>query len=255
MDFLPGPPSLPGTYLGTSGWSLSRALAPGSAPELSGLERYSEYFNCVEINSTFYRLPIPSTLERWRDSTPAAFRFSVKLPRLITHEARLQNCTRELAAFCQLVLRLEPKLGPLLVQLPPSLAFQAGIIEGFLAHLSRAGASRVVIEPRHVSWFSPLVDDLLKRHGVARVATDPSLCLEASEPAGARRVSYFRWHGSPRRYFSSYPPEAIAVLAAKLAAVRSLGSVREIYCFFDNTALGAAAVNALSLKSALAIRG
>jgi uncharacterized protein YecE (DUF72 family) len=232
---------------------LSRALAPGSTPELSGLERYAEYFNCVEINSTFYRLPIPSTLERWRDSTPATFRFAVKLPRVITHEARLENCLRELEVFCRLILRLEPKLGPLLVQLPPSLPFDARIAEDFLSHLARSGASRVVIEPRHISWFAPAVNDCLEGQGVARVAADPALCSDASEAAGARSVSYFRWHGSPRRYFSSYQPEAIAALAWKVRAARSCGIDREIYCLFDNTALGAAAVNALSLEATLAV--
>ena len=101
-------------YVGTSGWAIARSLAPGSSPQATGLERYAEYFNCVEINSTFHRLPRPSTLERWRDSTPREFRFAVKMPRAITHEAELGQAGPAVAEFFKLMTRLEPKLGPLL---------------------------------------------------------------------------------------------------------------------------------------------
>jgi uncharacterized protein YecE (DUF72 family) len=239
-------------YVGTSGWSLARSLAPGAAPERTGLERYAEYFNCVEINSTFYRLPRPATLERWRDSTPPDFRFAAKLPRAITHEAAIVEVGREVAEFCKLMSWLEPKLGPLLVQLPPSLEFDAAHAERLFVQLGRAGAGQVVLEPRHSSWFSQRVEELLLRQRVARVATDPARAAGSSEPAGCADVAYFRWHGSPRLYFSSYPPEAIQVLCRQVRAAAGAAARPDVYCFFDNTALGAAAINALSLKAELA---
>lgn len=241
-------------YVGTSGWSLARSVAPGSAPGLTGLERYAEYFNCVEINSTFYRLPRPSTLERWRDSTPAGFRFAAKMPRAITHEAALDVSAREVNEFCKLMTRLEPKLGPLLVQLPPSLSFDALLARRLFAQLERAGAGQVVLEPRHPSWFSPRVEELLIRHRVARAAADPARGASPLEPAGCRDFAYFRWHGSPRMYFSSYPPEALTALARQIRTLGAAPSQPDVYCFFDNTALGAAAINALSLKAELAAR-
>lgn len=243
------------TYVGTSGWSLARSVAPGSAPDLTGLERYAEYFNCVEINSTFYRLPRPTTLERWRDSTPAEFRFAAKLPRAITHEAALDVSATEVSDLCKLLTRLEPKLGPLLIQLPPSLSFDAGIARlarKLFAQLTRAGAGQLVLEPRHPSWFDSRSEELLIEHRVARAAADPARGANSLEPAGCRDFAYFRWHGSPRMYFSSYSPEALTALARQIRTLGSGPSEPDVYCFFDNTALGAAAINALSLKAELA---
>jgi len=239
-------------YIGTSGWSVAQAVAPASRPGLSGLERYAEHFSAVEINSTFYRLPLAKTVERWRDSTPDDFRFAVKLPRSITHEAGLVAVEAPTAEFCELVARFERKLGPLLVQLPASLELEARVASRFLEHLGRVSPAPVVLEPRHVSWFTPEAERLLTDRGVARAAADPACCEAASRPGAAARPSYFRWHGSPRKYFSAYPPEAISAFAAQVLAMkRARGARNEVYCFFDNTALGAAAINARSLATAL----
>lgn len=239
-------------YIGTSGWSVAHAVAPASRPGSSGLERYAEYFSAVEINSTFHRLPLPKTLDRWRESTPKAFRFAVKLPRSITHEAGLIAAEAETAQFCELVARLERKLGALLVQLPPSLELEARVASTFLEHLKAVSPAPVALEPRHVSWFTAEAERMLVDLGIARVAADPACCEAASRPAAAVRPSYFRWHGSPRKYFSAYPPDAISAFAAQVLAMkRAHGARSEVYCFFDNTALGAAAINALSLQTEL----
>jgi uncharacterized protein YecE (DUF72 family) len=239
-------------YIGTSGWSLSHVVAPASRSGLSGLERYAEYFNAVEINSTFYHLPLGKTVDRWRDSTPAGFRFAVKLPRSITHEAGLIAAESLTAEFCERVARFERKLGPLLVQLPPSLELDARVAARFFEHLGRVSPAHVVLEPRHESWFTDDAEQLLVDHGIARAAADPACCERAAQPGATPGPSYFRWHGSPRKYFSAYPPDAISAFAAQvLAAKRARRARNEVYCFFDNTALGAAAVNALSLKTEL----
>jgi uncharacterized protein YecE (DUF72 family) len=243
------PKNLRNIYIGTSGWSITHSVAPGSRPGLTGLERYAEYFNAVEVNSTFYRSPRASTIARWRESTPPGFRFAVKVPRDITHEARLVDVDVELGRFCDLIAHVGPKLGPVLVQLPPSLALDAGVAERFLGFLTRRCPAPIVLEPRHPSWFAGTGETLLAAHGVSRAAADPACCAEAALPAASRQVAYFRWHGSPRKYFSAYLPEALSALAAQIVLVKRAGGAgREVYCFLDNTGLGAAAVNAISLK-------
>jgi uncharacterized protein YecE (DUF72 family) len=141
-----------------------------------------------------------------------------------------------------------------LVQLPPSLSFDATLARRLFARLRRAGAGQVVLEPRHPSWFSPQGEELLIQQRVARAAADPARGGSSLEPAGCRDFAYFRWHGSPRMYFSSYPPEAIAALARQIRTLGAAPGEPDVYCFFDNTALGAAAINALSLKAELAAR-
>jgi uncharacterized protein YecE (DUF72 family) len=239
-------------YVGTAGWSLSHAIAPRASPNQSGLQRYADYFNAVELNATFYRLPRPQTIERWRDATPAGFRFTVKLPRSITHEARLSGVDGEVAEFCELIARFEHKLGAVLVQLPASFEFDGRLCSDFFTRLGEATRAPLVVEPRHPTWFEDAATRLLLEHGVARAAADPACCPAAATPLPAARVVYFRWHGSPRMYFSAYLPEALAGLSASVLAARQSGGVRrDVYCFLDNTALGAAAVNALSLKALL----
>ncbi len=147
---------------------------------------------------------------------------------------------------------LGPKLGPLLVQLPPSLAFQDGVADRFLADLrSRIGGS-IVCEPRHASWFTPDVDGLFGELGVARVAADSAPVVGAGEPGGWRGLSYYRLHGSPRIYYSAYGPESLSEIAERLASDAATGI--ETWCIFDNTAAFAAAGDALTTKSLVQAR-
>jgi uncharacterized protein YecE (DUF72 family) len=237
--------------IGTAGWAVPQELAPATRPGQSGLERYAEHYDVVEINSTFYRLPLARTIERWRDTTPERFRFTVKVPQTITHEAGLVGARDELRSFCKLVEAFGPKLGALLVQLPPSLAFDAAAAGRFLSALTGLHQAPVVVEPRHPSWFEPRADALLGRHGVERVAADPARVPVAAEPTSTGTLSYFRWHGSPRMYFSYYEPERIAEFAERVRAVIQAEPGRPVYCIFDNTGLGAAPVNAFELRDAL----
>jgi uncharacterized protein YecE (DUF72 family) len=112
----------------------------------------------------------------------------------------------------------------------------------------RTSAS-VACEPRHPTWFEADADALLADSGVARVAADPACVPAAAEPGGARDVVYYRLHGSPRMYYSEYPPQYVAALAERLS--REVAAGREAWCIFDNTALGAAWRNALELLAAL----
>src|SRR4051812_20179707 len=115
--------------IGTAGWSIPAATRHHFDQGVSLLARYATRFSGVEINSTFYRRHQPKTFERWAQVTPAAFRFAIKAPKTITHDARLRSVTKPLDHFLDDAGRLGPKLGPLLFQLPPSLIFDADVVE------------------------------------------------------------------------------------------------------------------------------
>lgn len=232
---------------------MPQLVAPATAAEQSGLERYAQHYDAVEINSTFYRLPLARTVERWCQLTPAHFRFTVKVPQAITHECGLVGGRAELQNFCGLLGGLGPKLGALLVQLPPSLVLEAGVAGRFFAALKGMSDAPIVVEPRHVTWFGASAEALLRRHGIERVAADPALHPAAAEPTFTGPTSYFRWHGSPRKYFSTYGPERIAMFAACVRELTRAHPGRSVYCIFDNTGGGGAPVNALELRRALGV--
>ena len=234
--------------VGCAGWSIPSHAAARFASVGSHLDRYSQVFNSCEINSSFYRPHKKETWERWTQSVPADFRFSVKAPRTITHEAEL-NCSSEaLSEFFQHIKFLGDKLGPILIQLPPSLEFDRTRAGEFLTLLRQNYGGDVVWEPRHRSWFSNRVDDLLKEFHVARVAADPACGPTARRPGGVTILAYFRLHGSPRRYYSAYSDDFLDALSAQ---VTSLALRARVWCVFDNTASGAAIQNALALTAKL----
>ena len=235
--------------VGTAGWSVPRANAGDFPGEGSHLERYARRLRAAEINSSFYRPHRPETYARWAQCVPADFRFAVKLPRAITHDARLRGAGGSLDAFLGQVRGLGAKLGCLLIQLPPSLAFERGVAARFLAVLRRRHAGAAVIEARHASWFEAGADALLAGHGIGRVAADPALVMQAQTPGGDRRVAYFRLHGSPRMYFSIYSDRFLRQLARRVQSERAAGA--HCWCVFDNTAHGGALPNALQLVALL----
>ena len=230
--------------VGCAGWNIPRESAGSFPAEGSHLVRYSRVFNCVEINSSFYREHKLSTWERWREAVPDGFQFAVKAPRAITHDAKLKGSNESLSKFLQQVTVLREKLGPILFQLPPSLEFEPNTAVDFLDMLRQSFSGDVVWEPRHKSWFKDDATSTLSRFGVARAAADPACVSSAAHPGAAREVVYFRLHGSPRRYYSAYDESFLQTLAEKLLA---LGATAKIWCVFDNTASGAATQNALEL--------
>ncbi len=236
--------------IGTAGWSIPAQQADDFLGIGTQLERYARRFPAVEINSSFYRPHRPSTYERWARSVPEGFQFAVKLPREITHARRLVEATQPLAQFLSEVSTLGGKLGPLLVQLPPSLAFEEPAVAAFLGSLRERFAGQVACEPRHATWFTGGVDALLSRFEVARVAADPARVPRAAEPGGWPGLAYYRLHGSPQMYYSTYEPEYLEVVARDVAAAASQTAV---WCIFDNTALGAATRNALDLLRRVAV--
>jgi uncharacterized protein YecE (DUF72 family) len=233
--------------IGTAGWAIPRACANHFPEAGSSLQRYATRLNAVEINSTFHRPHRPETFAQWAEAVPAGFRFSVKLPRAITHQQRLLDPAGPLADFIDSIRHLEDRLGALLVQLPPSLMFDAEIAGAFFRQLRDVFEGPVVCEPRHPTWFEAEPDELLRREQVGRVGADPARVLEAAAPGGWTDLAYWRLHGSPRMYYSDYDGEFLADLASTVCA----SAASQIWCVFDNTASGAALGNALTLGDQL----
>lgn len=233
--------------IGIAGWSNPPAQRTYRRAGQSHLAYYAEHFSCVEINSSFSRSHRMETYETWRDATPRQFKFSVKMPRVITHESCLRGAAREISRFYNEIEGLQPKLGVILVQLPPSFEFNARVVRAFFKALPRLPATAVVCEPRHPSWFSAVANEELGRSGVSRAAADPPRTDPANLPGGDRSVAYFRWHGSPKMYYSSYSNEKLILLSMTMQ--RAVAS--EVWCVFDNTARHAAWENALTLQHEL----
>ncbi len=234
------------SFIGTAGWGIPVATAPGFPGPGTHLERYARVMNCAEINSSFHRPHRRVTYERWAAAVPAGFRFAVKLPRTITHGQKLRRARLPLERFLDESAGLGDRRGPLLVQLPPSLGFEPRVAARFFEVLRARHDGVVVCEPRHATWFLPAAEALLRRFAVARVAADPPPVPGADRPGGCDAVAYFRLHGSPRKYWSRYDHGAIASLAAAMS--RAAG---DTWCIFDNTASGAALENAVELAAAL----
>jgi uncharacterized protein YecE (DUF72 family) len=204
----------------------------------------------VEINSSFYRPHRRSTWMRWGESVPAGFRFAAKIPKEISHTRRLVDVAEPLERFLGEVEGLGDKLAILLVQLPPSLAFEQDVAAHFLADLTARTTARVVCEPRHASWFEPAADALLAGLEVARVAADPARVPAAALPGGWRGISYRRLHGSPVMYRSAYGADRLRAIAAAIQAEVAAGV--QSWCMFDNTASSAALGDARLLADLLA---
>jgi uncharacterized protein YecE (DUF72 family) len=231
-------------YIGCAGWNLAQKSSDDAA-ERSQLERYASLFRSVEINTSFHRAHRRATYERWSASVPSTFRFSVKIPKAITHEKRLVDCDELLQRFLGESSGLGEKLGALLVQLPPSLEFDQGVVEGFLECLRSQYDGTVVIEPRNKTWFKPDSNRTLQRLAITRVAADPAIVPPAAEPGGYPGKVYFRLHGSPQVHYSSYTSSFLDGLAFRLRAYARAGA--SVWCIFDNTIRGSSTSNAQHL--------
>jgi uncharacterized protein YecE (DUF72 family) len=244
-DSIPRPTNGSGARLiGCAGWSLHKEVASEFPEEGSHLERYAAVFPAVEINSSFYRPHQPSTYARWAASVPPDFRFSVKLPKAISHESRLRDADDLLDRFAFEVNHLGAKLGCVLVQLPPKGVFDEEAARDFLPRLRARVGCMLALEGRHPSWFSEAATQVLREHGITRVVADPP----AGQPGPhvpTTEAAYIRLHGTPRVYYSSYPPEFLGEVERRIALITAGGA--DCWCIFDNTAAFAAVPNALEV--------
>jgi len=242
--------------LGTAGWAISREASDAFPGEGQHLARYARVLQCAEINSSFQRSHRTQVYERWAAQTPPEFRFSVKVPRSITHDARLRRARRPLERFLAEASGLHHRLAVLLLQFPPSFVFEAAPLRSFLRLLRESYTGAVVCEPRNASWFTPQADSVLAALRVSRAAADPARWPEAARPGGwlgpagdgRGAVVYFRWHGAPRTYWSRYD---MAWLQDRCHVLVQWPSDADCWCIFDNTASNAAISNALELQALL----
>lgn len=234
--------------IGISGWRYARrrgTFYPAGLAQRRELEYAAGCFPSVEINGSFYSLQRPDSFQRWHDETPEDFVFSVKGPRFITHMKRLRDCEQALANFfASGILRLGAKLGPVLWQLPPTLRFDAELLDAFLGSLPRdseaalararkrdtalmQGRSALAIdrnrpihhalEVRHDSFCDPACMRLLRRHNIAVVVADTAGKFPYLEDVSADFV-YVRLHGDAQLYASGYSDTALDRWAARIAA-------------------------------------
>jgi len=240
--------------IGTSGWSYRHwkgVFYPHDMPARLWLEFYARSFDCTELNASFYRLPSESMVEGWMRRTPDDFRFSVKTNRMVTHRRRLRNVEADIDAFMQRFAPLQPKIGPVLVQTPPSLAWDRDTVEAFLDLLTtRYPHYRYAVEPRHDSWFENESLDLLRRYRLALVIADSGRRFPSREVAVTDFV-YIRFHGPSGLYTSCYTTEMLASWAERIREWEREG--RDVWAFFNNDVGGHAVRNALELRHLLGI--
>lgn len=244
----PPPAALAAAFIGCAGSGIPGVLAGDFPGPGSHLERYARVFGCTEINTSFYRPHRHTTYARWAASVPDAFRFAVKLPRTITHEAQLVDVDILLDRFHAEASGLGHKLGCVLVQLAPSLAFDAARAGAFFSALRQRFDCMVACEARHRSWFEDDATALLRATGVTRVVADPAKGQPGAHVPTTAAI-YTRLHGSPRVYYSAYAPDYLARLGQDILTHTAAG--RPLWCIFDNTASGAASANALVLQRAV----
>jgi len=233
-------------HVGCSGWVYRHwrgLFYPQHLPQKRWFEWYAREFDTVEINASFYRLPLPSTFEGWRDKAPPGFRYAVKVNRFITHMKKLAGCEEEVERFIALSRLLGDALGPLLYQLPPSLHKDLARLEAFLRSLPKD--LEQAVEFRHASWYEDDVLSLLDRYGIGFVAHD--LKGLASPRWASGPIAYVRFHGTAGKYHGRYPDEALLEWADWAAAQALSG--RSVWCYFNNDIHGHAIDDARTLKS------
>lgn len=238
-------------WVGTSGWSYPHwrgVLYPEEARPADWLRIYAATFRTVELNSSFYHMPRPETFRRQAEQTPAGFLFAVKAHRSITHEMRLEQAGARWAEFVDNALALGEKLGPILLQFPPSFRANPERLRGFLAANAedpRSQTLRLAFEFRHASWFESEAAAILREQGAALVVADSSRYPQAPlEPQGA--FVYLRFHGPGALFASSYSEQQLEEWAGRIRGW--LASGRDVYAYFNNDAAGCAVRNALRLR-------
>jgi len=235
-------------HIGTSGWHYLHWRGPFYPDKLAPgdfLSFYVTHFVTVEINNSFYRLPTPATLLRWRDAAPPGFRFAVKASRFLTHMKKLAEAETALALFLERVRLLGDKLGPVLFQLPPGWGFNGERLRAFLRALPREG--RFTFEFRDPSWLCPETSELLAEHRAAFCIYD--FAGRQSPLEVTADFVYLRLHGPGGAYRGSYTNQALAAWAEEIRGWIQSG--KEVFCYFDNDEAGFAVRNALSLVEML----
>jgi uncharacterized protein YecE (DUF72 family) len=239
--------------IGTSGWHYKHWVGGFYPPKMKPSEMfafYTQHFNTVEINNTFYRLPSEQTVNLWRETSPTTFCFAVKASRFITHMKKLKDPDSSTKKFFSVVAdRLETKLGPILFQLPPGWLVNVERLATFLESLPRG--YKYVFEFRDESWLTPEVFELLRHHNVALCIHDLSNLKTPVKITS--EFTYVRFHGPGRaKYTGSYSHEEVQQWADRIKSWRR--NLSAIYVYFNNDVGGWAVKNAIELKTLLGLR-
>ena len=244
--------------IGTSGWMYKdwgREFYPAGMKK-GFLEFLSAEFPTVEVNSSFYHLPLASTFAKWRAETPERFRFAVKLSRYVTHQKRLESAGENVELFLARARELEEKLGPVLIQLPPSFKYDETRLKAFLADLRHANRTakahaRFALEPRHESWMEEpnalQVRKLLTKERIA-IVFPHSRKIPSFPPADENLTTdfvYVRFHGPSEFAASRYGAARLRPWAKRLLDWQSRGL--DCYAYFNNDINGHAIHDARTL--------
>lgn len=233
-------------YIGTSGWQYDDwrgRFYPPALPTARQLEHYAANFQVVELNASFYRLPSESAVDHWREEVPDDFAFAAKASRYLTHIRRLREPAEPLQLFFGRLGKLGAKLGPVLLQLPPNLAADAGLLDDVLAEVPPA--ARVAVEPRHPSWFTDDIRAVLEHRGAALCVADRRGRLQG--PLWATTDwGYIRLHEGLAQPSTCYGEDALRRWPATIAAT---WPDRDVYVFFNNDHAACAVANAARLAT------
>jgi uncharacterized protein YecE (DUF72 family) len=226
------------TLIGTSGWQYADwrgRFYPERLPQRCWLEHYTMHFATVELNNAFYRLPERRHFEQWRERTPDGFVMAVKASRYLTHVKRLQDPEEPVSRLLERASALGLRLGPILLQLPPWLRADAGLLDRCLG--SFPGGTRVAVEPRHDSWWTSAVEETLGRHRAALCWAD----RQGHAVAPLWRTAdwgYLRLHEGRARPWPSYGRRALQTWASRLA--KTWPERDDVFVYFNNDPGGAA---------------
>ncbi|UZT98224.1 DUF72 domain-containing protein [Chryseobacterium fluminis] len=235
-------------YIGCSGFynnDWKGSLYPEDSKSKDFLILYSETYNSVEINSTFYRKPTQKTLQKWFDETPEDFRFFIKIPKTISHEKRLKDCKAEISEFCDHIQSgLKEKLAGFLYQFPPSFKNTPENTDVILDNINFNFLN--VIEFRHESWWKEEVFHLLRENNIVFSGVSFPGSLPEEVIMNHPDILYYRLHGKPVLYKSEYSEEFLKDLAEKIEKEQ-----HKTFIFFNNTWGTAAIHNSLYLKKIL----
>ncbi len=232
-------------HIGTSGWHYPHwrgNFYPENLPASRMLEFYTRHFDTVELNNTFYRLPTPAAVARWREGTPPRFCFAAKGSRFLTHMKKLKDAGTGIERFFERADLLGKKLGPVVFQLPPRWTADAERLEEFLGALPRG--HRYAFELRDPTWHNPEIYAILRRHRVAFCIFEIAGFFSGIQVT--TDFTYVRLHGPGGAYQGSYSDETLDQWAERIREWRR--SLRSVYLYFDNDQAGFAVKDALRLR-------
>ncbi len=237
-------------HIGTSGWNYADwkgTFYPGGLPQKSWLAHYARTFQTVEINATFYRIPSKNVIRSWKQAVPEQFIFSCKAHRMTTHVKKLRSPKETIKPYLSVIRGLRPKLGPILIQLPPSLKHNQQRLDQCLRALPKN--HRFAFEFRNPSWFNNEVRASLQKHHCAFVIYH--MAGQKTPHWVTTDFVYIRMHGASGKYQGKYQKRDLGKWAERIQQWAK--TKKDVYCYFNNDPHAHAPINAQELKQLLGI--